>query len=165
MDEIRYAERGAGRENFHRTHWLHFPGAEAGRHMFATSGIVVVGFTGDSPQWKRSRIRLLLQIPDGWIPPQPPPPPGQHAKQTALLIEHCAPFVTINAIFNPEHAVNAGWAVDDFGLYMPEGKKSFGGFEIWADVAVSDAGGILYRIAYNVAIQGWYIPVDFPDIK
>jgi hypothetical protein len=75
-----------------------------------------------------------------------------------FVIEHCAPLVTINAIFNEHTAVNAAWAVDTCLLEATLGVTKFGGHNLGvplaANIGVQDKDGILYRVGYTVTLSG-----------
>lgn len=116
-----------------------------GRYLVILTGIVVVPFYGAARDWRRDRLEVTVSFPHGaFLPPD-----------RCLEIDYFAPFVTLNAIHNAGHAVNAGWAVDNFG--WPEGEQSRklrDALTFWADLAAQDADGKILRLAYDVAVSG-----------
>ncbi len=132
---------------FLRTYnWLHVPVAN-GRELVTIAGVVEIDYKGGSPsgQWKRGRIELVIPFPAHILP--------QH---NVFYVECVAPLVTINAIYNQGHAVNAGWAVDRFGLLLPQDRKIEQDFTVWADVGVNDVDGYLYRVGFTVTLSGFF---------
>ena len=77
------------------------------------------------------------------LPEDLQPPPGK-----VFLVEQSAPIVTLNAIANDNHAVNAGWAINSFS--GPTGTKVAyqGGMTFTAQVALRDRDGWLGRVGY-----------------
>jgi hypothetical protein len=126
-------------------HSVHVPVAN-NKHLVVLTGTAIIDFKGHtSDDWRRDRLVLNLKFPS--ILPQ-----GK-----AFKIEQWAPFVTINAIYNQDEADNAGWAVDCFGLHAPtqkEDMKTTLAVAIWADIAVRDSDGYLFRVAYNLTLSG-----------
>jgi hypothetical protein len=130
-------------DRFSSQYWVHIPVANE-RHLVTLSGIVIIDYKGiTSDDWRRDRLHLGIKFPTNFFP----------AKKM-LKIEQWAPFITINAIYNKDKSVNAGWAVDNFGL---SDDKIAGYIAIWADIAVRDSDGYLFRIGYNITVSGYFI--------
>lgn len=111
-------------------------------YLYTITGIVVVDMKGMGPAWRRDRVYLSILFP-GAVPA------GRR-----LRILQWATLITPSAIANDYAAENAGWAVDSFGgpdgtLYVSPG----GYFTLWADVAVRDIDGWLYRLAYSTTLK------------
>lgn len=125
---------------FRSPHWVHTEVAN-NRHLVTLTGIVIIDFKGTGSAWRRDRLNLGLRFPTSFFPA------GKW-----FQIEHWAPFITINAIANHQHAVNAGWAVDQFG--GPDVKKISNSVGIWADIAIRDVDGYLFRVGYTLTVSG-----------
>ena len=144
MADINYSmliPEHAGR--FKSSHWVHTEVANH-RHLVTLTGITIIdykGITGDS--WRRDRLFLGLRFPTSFLPS------GKWFK-----IEHWAPFVTINAIYNKDESRNAGWAVDEFGMSRPADMKVRNNIGIWAHLAVRDSDGYLFRVGYSLTVSG-----------
>ncbi len=136
----------AGR--FKSSHWVHTQVAN-NKHLVTLTGIVLTDFKGTGQNWRRDRIEFALRFPTSFIPT------GRW-----FQVEHWAPFVTINAISNQHHAVNAGWAVDQFG--GPGSVKIFNSVGIWADMAIRDIDGHLWRIGYTLTVSGVFTEPPLP---
>ena len=133
----------ADEPSFRSSHWVHTPVAYD-RHLVNLTGIVIIDYKGiTSGQWRRDRLHLAVPFPRDFFP-----------ANEWFKLENWAPFVTINAIYNQDEAVNAGWAVDDFGIDPQPGMKLYNSLGIWADIAVRDQDGYLYRVGYNVSVTG-----------
>lgn len=144
MANIYYSQLNPEDEGrFRSHHWVHTEVAN-NRHLVTITGVAVIDYKGiSSDSWRRDRLFLTLRFPTGFLPP------GKW-----LRIEHWAPFVTINAIYNKDQAVNAGWAVDEFGLSRPPEMKVSNAIGIWANLAVRDTDGYLYRVGYSLTVSG-----------
>jgi len=127
---------------FRSSHWVHTE-AVGNKHLVTLTGIVVIDFKGTGDDWLRDRLYLTLRFPSGFLPP------GKW-----FQVEHWAPFVTINAIANEQQAVNAGWAVDEFG--DPGHVIIRDVVTIWADIAIRDIDGLLYRVGYSLTVSGTF---------
>lgn len=162
MAIIEYAQTAASTEEdnawrFVEPHQLHVDLGD-GRHLITLSGTVLLGkggvgpggYVGVSPdEWRRDRLQLTLDIPYGADLPW-------HEPGKWLLLYQFTPFVTINAIYNAGESNNAGWAVDQFGLFKIGNmgwhvKNRLG---LWADLAVRDSDGTIYRVAYSLTALG-----------
>ncbi len=137
----------ADASRFVSSHWVHTRTADS-KELVTMSGIVIIDYKGGGSEWKRDRLELQLRLP--------PPVTYNPTQNKWFKIEHWAPFVTINAIYNQEHAVNAGWAVDAFG--GPGAVSTPGPVTIWADLAIRDIDGYLYRVGYTLTVSGVFVP-------
>lgn len=145
LNQLDFAQASA----FRSSHWVHTE-AVGNKHLVTLTGIVIVGFNGTGNDWRRDRLELTLEFPNII-------PPGKYFR-----VEHWAPFVTINVIANERQAVNAGWAVDEFG--GPGHVTIRGSINMWADLAVREADGNLTRIGYSLTVSGVFVelpPVEF----
>ena len=113
-----------------------------GRQMVTLSGVVLTDVKGTGSSWYRDQLILTI--------PAPVSCPANHG----LRVQAWAPFVTVNAIYNKSHAVNAGWAVDDF--WGPGPVVIIGDCTIYANIAVRDVDGWLYRVGYTLNLVGVY---------
>lgn len=129
---------------FQSSYWVHTEGV-GNRHLFTLTGIVIVDFSGTGSDWRRDRLELSLEFPAVL-------PPGQYFR-----VEHWAPFVTLNAVANERQAVNAGWAVDDFG--GPGHVTVRHSIDLWADLAVREMQGHLMRVGYSLTVSGTFVEV------
>ena len=131
---------------FRSQYWVHTPVAND-RHLVTLSGIVVIDYKGiTSDEWRHDTLHLGIAFPSDFFP-----------QKKVLKLEYWAPFVTINAIYNKDAAVNAGWAVDDFGVSLSPDKTVSGSIHIWANIAVRDSDGYLYRVGYNLTVSGVFV--------
>lgn len=131
---------------FISSHQLHVPLSDTS-HLIALSGIVRVDFNEGGEDWHRDQLVLHLALPAFTT-----------AADKCLRLDNFTPSVTINSIKNDGTAVNAGWAVDAFGL-KPDVQPGWGWkvareVILWADMAVRDSDGTLHRVAYNLLAVG-----------
>jgi len=98
-------------------------------------------------EWVHEDLVLGLMLPAGFVPE------GQ-----AFQVEHWAPFVTLNAVYDKEAAVNAGWAVDEFSGPGPVMIKPGGRLRIQARISVRDVDGWLFRVGFTVTLSGYFVP-------
>lgn len=109
--------------------------------LYTITGVVILDFKGVGPAWRRDRVYLSIRFP-GFIPA------GRR-----LVITQWAPLITLNAVANDHAAENAGWGVDSFegpySRYISPG----GDFPLWADIAVRDIDGWLFRLGYSVTLK------------
>lgn len=137
-------------DRFRSSHWVHteVPGD---RHLVTLTGVAIVDFQGTGGTWRRDRLNLSIRFPTSFFP-----------SDKWFQIEHWAPLVTINAIANRNHAVQAGWAVDAFGGPGRVVIRDSVGF--WADLAVRDVDGITHRVGYSLTVSGRFVdPPPGPD--
>ena len=66
--------------------------------------------------------------------------------------------MTLNAIYDKETAVNAGWAVDSFSGPGPVKIEDNGRFRIETRIGVRDVDGWLFRIGFTVTLSGVFVP-------
>lgn len=122
-------------------HWVHVPVAND-RHLVTLTGIVIVDFAGQSTDaWRWERLNLNLRFPTAFFPA------GKW-----FQIEHWAPFVTLNAIYDKKEAIDAGWTVDAFG--SGPHIRIYDQIYLWADIGVRDTGAQLYRVGYTLTVSG-----------
>lgn len=127
-------------------HWVHIQDS-AGHEVFVLSGTVILDppLVGTSAtRWNRGSTAFdipLYGLPDG----------------QGLVIEQWAPTVLLGSIQNDGVSNNAGWAVDDFNVYVPSEPVS--AVEAQFTYAVGDGDGYLMRVSYSVTVVGHYAPV------
>ncbi len=146
-------------ECFRSQHWLYTPLPDD-RVVVTLTGIIVLrldgldGYKGESSDhWRHDHLNITLGFPTHFFPKNP----LKHLK-----VEQWAPLITVNAIYDQGDAVDAGWAVDDFGINLPGHKTIFGAIGIWADLAVRDSDAWLYRIAYDLTVSGVFVQPPGP---
>jgi M6 family metalloprotease-like protein len=146
-------------ECFRSRHWLYTPLPD-NRVVVNLTGIIVLrldgldGYKGQSSDgWRQDHLNIILGFPTHFFPKNP---------LMHLKVEQWAPFITLNAIYDQDNAVDAGWAVDDFGINLPVNKTIFDGIALWADLAVRDSDAWLYRIGYDVTVSGVFVPPPAP---
>ena len=137
-------------DRFRSKHWLHTKTGDD-KELVILSGIALLHWKGTGQNWERDTLQLNFSLPN-IIP-----------NKKLLQIEHWTPLVTINAIYNKNHAVNAGWAVDEF--WGTGSIKSSGSLSLWANIAIRDIDGYLYRVAYNLSFVGRFVEDDRPPIE
>jgi hypothetical protein len=126
-------------------HHTRFDANDGLRHYFF-SGVHTVECEGTGATWQRGTIDIELDIPD--LP-----------EGSALSVDGCAPFVTLNAIADEGKATNAGWAVDGFRvLAVGSDRDLFHSAHarvcIQADVAVRDVDGWVLSLGYTLSMTG-----------
>ncbi len=136
-------------ELFKSKHWIHNATAD-GLEYFSMTGIILTNNKGTGGTWLRDTYALNIKLPT-FMP-----------NDRQLQVIHWAPFVTLNAIFNQAHAINAGWAVDEF--WGPGPAKLKGSVTIHTALAISDIDGYLYRIGYRIDLVGKLIKYERPII-
>src|SRR4051812_16843735 len=123
-----------------------------GHLSYRLTGIVIYGAApprlAEGRDWERSGVSFSVPIPDlpdGWF----------HLIQWA-------PFVTLSSISNTGPAVDAGWAVDDFGIEAPQHPIGTGpgspGVTVFCNIAVRDVDGFIGRLGYDVTLIGDFEP-------
>ncbi len=154
---------------------MHFEAAN-GRYLVTLAGIVLLKDLPMPPPLVDETTRPYFEGIPGGNPRQEvlhlvPQLPAKLVPDTMWFeIEACVPLITINAIFNGGHAVNAGWSVDTCAYDHPlppapnlklggantplGGPKPNLGVPLTAIVGVQDQDGILYRVGYNVTLIG-----------
>ena len=161
--------------SFAGQNWLIVPVAQAANErppasvadqkwMLVLSGVANLNLKGNGSEWLRETVRLL---PDILAPIDYainkfniPTPSGSFTKR--FQVEQWVPHATMSSIYNKNHSVNSGFAVD---LWRPHPfftdtdvvtnaplDKLFNGIQV--DVAVSDIDAIFYRISYHITLIG-----------
>lgn len=128
---------------------LHWVGTQTGdgKQLVTFTGVAVTDLKGvEGGDWVREDLVLGLTLPAGFVPE------GQ-----AFQVEHWAPFVTLNAIYDKETAVNAGWAVDEFSGPGPVLIQPNGRFRVQARISVRDVDGWLFRVGFTVTMSGYFV--------
>lgn len=74
-----------------------------------------------------------------------------------LAVQQSAPLVSLNAVFNEEHSVNSGFAVDAVKLHS---KKAYGMLPLRFDFAVRDSDAYLFRAGYSATVIGVHMKSD-----
>ena len=128
---------------FRSRHWVHTHTAD-NKELIRMTGIIIIDHKGFGSNWRRNTLQLTLKFPSHIIPS------GKKFK-----IEQWTPLTTINAIYNKNTAVNAGWAVDD--IWGPGRVTIEDSFDIYTNIAVRDIDGWLYRVAYDITLKGRFI--------
>lgn len=123
-------------------HWLHTKTVDD-KEFVNLSGIAMLHWKGTGQTWNRNRLLLVVDLPHII-------PAGK-----LLKIEQWTPFITLNAIYNKNHAVNAGWAVDEF--WGPGAVETSNYIHLWATIAIRDIDGYLYRVAYSLSLVGRFV--------
>ena len=128
------------------------------------SGVVILDLKGTGPQWRHETCLINPDVShpiDYAISHHHVPTPSQ-AHQSRFQVEQWVPHAAPSAIFDKEHSVNAGFAVDlwrphhfatdtDVVTNAPFG-NIFTGIEV--DLAVSDIDAIFYRVSYHITLLG-----------
>ncbi|MDX6532934.1 MAG: hypothetical protein QOF68_678 [Gaiellales bacterium] len=120
-------------------HWLKSTTADGLISYTLTGVIILTPFQGTGSDWRRQRVSFGVKIPEL--------PAGM-----ALHLRYWAPFVTLNSISNDHQAVDAGWAVDTFGVdnpWQPQNEVS-----VFCDIAVRDVDGFVARLGYVLHLVG-----------
>ena len=139
------------------------------RWQLLLSGVVLLDLKGESgASWRRETLHI---VPDMNGPAQQissryglPLSPGIIGRDSfaAFQVEQIAPFATIGSIFNQNHSVNSGFAVDVSRPHpffsaqdVVTGTVRDNLFHgIQADVAVRDSDAFLYRVGYRITLVG-----------
>lgn len=133
-------------------HWLRMPAPDSGNgfELFTFTGIAVFNdLKGTGGNWERGNVRIYADysnvIDNG----------------KAILPKNWTVAVHLASIFNKNHSVNTGWAVDGFSL--PREDNNLGGASVFvpagylrvdADIAIRDIDAQIYRFSYDVTILG-----------
>jgi hypothetical protein len=144
------------------------PAAEEQKFLLALSGVVIIDIKGTSgAQWRRETISIR---PDMFSPLQyaltrhgVPLPQGANSGSYQLLfeVEQWAPFAAVSSMFNEQHSVNSGFAVDRWrpnpfvnatGFNNVPLSRLFSGIQV--DIAVRDIDAWLHRVSYSVMLLG-----------
>jgi hypothetical protein len=134
------------RMDFACAHHLHLEGVN-GLHMLTFSGVVIVNLEAEKlPReqrkddgWLYEDLRLELALPEDVVP-----------AGKVLVIDQCAPFLTVNAVGGIS---TVGWAVDEFSGPRKDDALSES-VAIKAVLGVYATGEVLHRIGYSVSVTG-----------
>ena len=133
--------------------------------LLVLSGVVNIDLKGNSSQWLRETFRIM---PDVNAPMSHAigryniPTPQNSGFTLRFQVEQWVPHAAPSSMFNKNHAINSGFAVD---LWRPHPfgtdtdvvtNASFGNVfsGIQVDVAVSDTDAFLYRLSYHIVLMG-----------
>lgn len=132
--------------------------------LLALSGVVKIGLKGNGSKWLRETYRIW---PDTVAPMNhainlhniPTPPGGSELK---FQVEQWVPYSAPSSMYNKNHSVNSGFAVDVWRPHsFGSGKDAvtntpfgnvFNGIQV--DVAVRDIDAFLYRLSYHIVLLG-----------
>ena len=110
------------------------------KEYYVLTGIVIVNLHCTTKAgWQHDTLQINIGIPEL--------PQGK-----MLHVEQSAVFIALSSMWDSDYAVNAGWAVDEFGCSKPG--NNITSIELTANVATSDNDGWLYRVSYNVTLLG-----------
>jgi hypothetical protein len=114
--------------------------AHDGFMHWTLTGIVVLPeeIKGTGSSWNDYAVMLTIELPG--------------IGQNLVHIKQCAPFVTLNAIKNDHHAINAGWAVNSFKIVDP-GQPSRG-ISLLCHLGMRDVDGAILRLGYVINAIG-----------
>lgn len=143
---------------------LHFLGVPLtnNRFMIIRSGVARVGLDGTtSDDWLREELRLYLDLRNA-IRRIQPRQPGE-GLSWAMRVEQWAPIAGLNAIFDAATSINAGYAVDTFGLAVQDSPTTF--VRLNADLAVRDSDARIIRVGYHVTLVGRLEEIDAQGIE
>ncbi|MCB9503200.1 MAG: hypothetical protein H6696_14815 [Deferribacteres bacterium] len=157
---------------FVRHHWLHTKTGD-GKELITVSGITAIHVKGQTHQrWYRETVNMNIDLTH--MVPDWPLEDGSSAKSW-IKLTNWVPFVTINAIYDRAHSVDAGFAVDEFSLgvgrpiagtdipydfYLPSMEPAISNsvdMRLVARIAVRDSDAYLYRIGYHVTLTGEFV--------
>jgi hypothetical protein len=138
------------------------------RWLLVLSGVVLVGLKGQtSGDWLRETIRFMPDVlsPLNYaisrygIPVPTSTVPGVNFIPQ-FQAEQWAPFASPSSMYDAHQSIDAGYAVD---VWRPapfrtitDGTSTIGNIftGIRVDVAVRDSDAYLYRLAYNITLEG-----------
>jgi tetratricopeptide (TPR) repeat protein len=135
------------------------------RFQLMLSGVAIIDLEGNSgAQWLRETVRLMPHL----FPPLQhlvesygvPLPSQPHSLR--FQVEQWVPHATLSSMFNRNHSVNSGFAVDVWRPHtfatdtdVESGAtidRLFDGIQV--DVAVRDTDAMLHRLSYHVTLVG-----------
>lgn len=134
--------------------------------LMVLTGVAIINFKGNGSQWLRETLHLLPDI----IAPMNyainsygiPIPATTQGYTLQFQVEQWAPHATPSSIFNKDHSVNSGFAVDawrpnpfftDMDVVSNQPiHNCFTGIKV--DIAVSDIDAYFYRISYHISLIG-----------
>jgi hypothetical protein len=134
--------------------------------LLVLSGVAIVNMKGSTAtDWLRDTVHIspnmngpLNYAIDHFSIPRP----GAEEYGFGFQVEQWSPFATVSSIFDENQSVNAGFAVDKWGLApldtgfdLSDGTKIGNIFRgIMVDVGVRDSDAWLYRVGYNITLLG-----------
>jgi hypothetical protein len=137
--------------------------------LLTLSGVGIANMKGKtSDDWLHDEVHILPDMHGPldyairrWSIPQPQ---GTEGAQYYVIfkLEQWSPFAGLSAIFDQDQSVNAGFAVDAWrpspfnsGIDFFSGQQVTRIFTgIIASVAVRDSDAWLYRVGYNITLEG-----------
>jgi len=148
--------------------------------LLVLSGVGLINMKGQtSVDWLRDEAHIL---PDMRGPldyainrfsiPRPPGSEGSNYN-VGLQLDLWSPFAGISSIWDQDQSVNAGFAVDAWRPSpFSSGNDAFSGQPVGniftgivVDVAVRDSDAWLYRVGYNITLEGRIVFTDVPIIE
>jgi hypothetical protein len=147
--------------------------------LLVLSGVAIANLEGNSTsQWLRETLSFLPDMagpqnsgPLNWAIGRfgIPKPPGQNIS-IGFSLEEWAPFVSLSSIFDQDHSINAGFAVDVWRPnHFATGTNAFTHAPVSnlftginVDVAVRDTDAWIFRIGYNVTLLGKIVFLTTP---
>lgn len=137
--------------------------------LLVLSGVGIVNMEGKtSDDWLHDEVYISPDMSgpldyaiSRWGIPRPQGTEGG-TYQVAFQLDQWAPFAGLNSVFDQDQSVNAGFAVDDWRPSpFASGTDAFSGQPdsniftgIIADTAVRDSDAWLYRVGYNITLEG-----------
>lgn len=131
--------------------------------LLVLSGVANINLKGNSSQWLRETFRI---VPDTFAPMDYAlnqyniPTPSDY--RLRFQVEQWVPYSAPSSMFNKNHSVNSGFAVDvwrphpfetDFDVDTnAQINRIFSGIQV--DVAVSDIDAFFYRLSYHIVLLG-----------
>ncbi len=133
--------------------------------LLVMSGVANIDLKGNSSQWLRETFRIMPDINapmNHAISRYNIPTPANSGFTLRFQVEQWVPHAAPSSMFNKNHSVNSGFAVD---LWRPHPfgtdtdvvtNASFGNVfsGIQVDVAVSDIDAFFYRLSYHIVLLG-----------
>lgn len=137
--------------------------------LLVLSGVAIVNLKGKtSGDWLQDQVHILPDVRGPidyafgrWDIPQPQGTEGLNYN-VAFQLEQWSAFAGLNSVFDQDQSVNAGFAVDACrlasfikGTTDVSGQLIGGIFAgIVVDVAVRDSDAWLFRVGYNITLEG-----------
>ena len=160
--------------NFAGQNWLITPVAPAineskqygdeQKLLVVLSGVVIIDLVGKGAEWWRQTVRILPNIdpPLNYAIANYNIPTPDEQNRRWFQVEQWVPHASPSSIFNKEHSVNSGFAVDSWRpspfltdtdvITNTSFDKIFNGIEV--DIAVSDQDAYLHRLSYHITLLG-----------
>ena len=137
-------------------HYIEFQTAETFRgkplHYVTLSGVALANVKGQtSGNWYRDKLILHIPFPFQHVPGIGTRPNDHHAKYAC---KHWSAYAGLNAVWNANHSVNSGHAVDTFRISNPFDIEYTVSLE--CNIAVRDSDAWLYRIGYQVGLLVYF---------